>query len=502
MVAVALSSGRLSLAAPAWFVPFLGLRYMQTNPNPLKTRLLRLALVAWIALSATWYGATPLWGPAHFVFMALNAAFTVLPFAVYEWLRRHLGRSFRTTVLFAAATVAVEWLTISGSPFGSFGAGAYSQYGFLALLQFLSVGGMLGITFLIAWAGAVADWAVDAFKSGRSFARALVICAVTLAVVFVWGAVRLHRAPEPGVAGGSAVAAGSEAGGAPPSASRDSHILAAGLTAETVSMHELMPLLEQDLAEFRARTRAVHSEYLQMTKTTAKEGVDLIVWPELAGTGTFEDVAVLMEQAAELADAYDLHLAVSTMEIDPEGARRPVNQVSLVGPEGLLLARHVKFGGNFMEGTVAGEEEITTVDTALGRVGLAICWDFDFHRIVADTGEDSVDLMIVPAADWNGIDPLHGHMAVFRAIENGTTLVRQAQKGLSIIADPYGRVIDTGSGPANAIQATVVSRSVETFYPRITNILGLFATLFVTASAVVAFARRRRVAGNRSEQPA
>lgn len=490
MVGIALSSGRLSLAAPAWFVPFLGIRYMRTNPNPLKARFFRLSFVAWIALSATWYGATPIWGLAHFVFMAFNAAFTILPFAVYDWLRRRLGDRFWSTLLFAAATVALEWLTVNGSPFGSFGAAAYSQSGFLALLQFLSVGGMLSITFLIAWTGAVLDWVVEAHKSRRRFAPALALWAVVLTSVIGWGAVRLASVPD--------------AGALRPGQSSESEprVLVAGLTAHEVTMHELMPILEEDLFEFRQRTVAIHREYLEMTRAAAEEGVDLIVWPELAGTGTAADVAVLLERAGEIASAYNLHIAVAAMEIDPDGTRKPVNQLTLLGPDGGILARHVKFGGNFMEGTLAGDRKITTVETSLGRVGLAICWDYDFTRTVAETGRNSVDLMIVPAADWEGINPLHGRMAVFRAIENGHTLVRQAQNGLSIVADPYGRVVDTGTGPANAIQAIVWSGSVETIYPHITIVVGLLCTLAAVAAGVGAFVQthgqiERRARGGR-----
>jgi apolipoprotein N-acyltransferase len=34
-------------------------------------------------------------------------------------------------------------------------------------------------------------------------------------------------------------------------------------------------------------------------------------------------------------------------------------------------------------------------------------------------------------------------MAVFRAVENGVSLVRQAKNGLSIATDPYGRTLAT-----------------------------------------------------------
>ena len=45
--------------------------------------------------------------------------------------------------------------------------------------------------------------------------------------------------------------------------------------------------------------------------------------------------------------------------------------------------------------------------------------------------------------EYQAIDPIHAHMAIYRAIENGVTLVRQADNGLSIAVDPYGRVSAT-----------------------------------------------------------
>ncbi len=47
----------------------------------------------------------------------------------------------------------------------------------------------------------------------------------------------------------------------------------------------------------------------------------------------------------------------------------------------------------------------------------------------------------MPSHDWRAIDPLHGQMSVFRAIENGVSLFRQADQGLSIATDPYGWVL-------------------------------------------------------------
>lgn len=47
--------------------------------------------------------------------------------------------------------------------------------------------------------------------------------------------------------------------------------------------------------------------------------------------------------------------------------------------------------------------------------------------------------MIVPSKDWKEVLPLHTHMAVFRAIENGFSLIRGTGHGLSIAVDYQGR---------------------------------------------------------------
>ncbi|MFW5786582.1 MAG: nitrilase-related carbon-nitrogen hydrolase [bacterium] len=480
--AVALSSGRISLALPAWLVPFFALRFIQTSPYLLRKRLTRLFLIFWVALSATWYGATPLWGLPHFVFMAVNAGFTLLPYAAYTILRRHLPPSFLSTLIFPAAVVAVEWLTILGSPFGSFGAGAYSQYGVLPLLQLLSIGGVLALTFLMAWTGAVAEWALQAHRAGRRWIVPAAVWAMVMIVVFAWGLVQLQSDAASSEGSGDA----STEGAAP--------VSVMGLTAQEVSMHELMPLLEEDPAAFRGRTAEIHRDYLETSESAARNGVDLLVWPELAGVGTISDVEALTDRAAKIAGRHGIWMVVPTMALDPTGAQQAVNRAVLLGPNGSTLAEHVKFGGNFMEGTLPGDRQITVADTAIGRIGLAICWDADFPEVVSQAGRESVDILVVPAADWSGIDPLHGRMALFRAVENGTTLLRQAQGGLSIVADPYGRVLDRGSGPRNEVRAVVSPASVPTIYPRIGNILGPVSAAFVLLTALLVILRKRKVA--------
>ena len=67
----------------------------------------------------------------------------------------------------------------------------------------------------------------------------------------------------------------------------------------------------------------------------------------------------------------------------------------------------------------------------------------DFTNLIQQAGGAGVDIMMVPASDWRAIDPLHAVMASFRAIENGFSMVRQTDKGLSLAVDHLGRVISS-----------------------------------------------------------
>jgi hypothetical protein len=51
------------------------------------------------------------------------------------------------------------------------------------------------------------------------------------------------------------------------------------------------------------------------------------------------------------------------------------------------------------------------------------------------------DLFIAPSNDWTEVREMHQRMHVLRAIEQGFTLFRPTKDGVSVAADPYGRVL-------------------------------------------------------------
>lgn len=104
-------------------------------------------------------------------------------------------------------------------------------------------------------------------------------------------------------------------------------------------------------------------------------------------------------------------------------------------------------------------EDIVVVDTPVGRLGLAICYDLRFPELFRKLREQGAEWITLPSAfTWNTGDA-HWHALLrARAIENQVWLAAPGQGGYnserrrtyghSLVADPWGRVVaELGEGP-------------------------------------------------------
>jgi apolipoprotein N-acyltransferase len=481
------ASGRWTFAPAAWLAPVFALLFLHSHPR--RIRFLYFYGVYWITLSIAWYGATPIWGIAHFLFMAVNALIGALPFLADRWLAPKLRQAdaagesrlgFAATLIYPTAGTALEYLTSRFNPIGNFGALGYSQYAFPVLTQVTAITGLLGLTFLLSWFASVVVWVWDNGFAWKRVRVGVLAYATVLAVVVGYGAVRLGTAPEPG---------------------SQETVTVISFTLTETQMGELNDLLAEDREAYRREAQDVHAQYLAMTESAIAEGAEIVLWPELAVTGLEQDVQAAVEQGRALARQAGIYLAMPTFTLYPESdqtadGNRPAENVLVVAdPEGEIALEHVKYGGNLIEGTLKGSGEIQAIDTPYGTLSGIICWDTNYPGTVRQVGEQDVDILMSPAKDWPGINPLHAEMAVFRAIENGTAVVRQADEGLSIVVDAYGRTLATGEGLAatgNYVRAEVPTRGTRTLYPVIGDLVGLFSLIgFVIAAVYALFVGRR-----------
>ena len=210
----------------------------------------------------------------------------------------------------------------------------------------------------------------------------------------------------------------------------------------------------------------------RFARAAADQRADLVVFPECATTGYF-----LGERLADLAEPPDGPTAERLGEIARENALTMAvgaytqrgggvyNSQLLFGPEGECLAVYDKAH------LFASEREVCRLgaracvaETALGRVGMTVCYDFifpDYVRHLADRGAD----LIVNSTNWIGdayqretwgwTGPVTQALAATRALENGTFVAmanrvgqEEAAPGLSFtslghscIAGPSGRIL-------------------------------------------------------------
>jgi apolipoprotein N-acyltransferase len=83
--------------------------------------------------------------------------------------------------------------------------------------------------------------------------------------------------------------------------------------------------------------------------------------------------------------------------------------------------------------------------TEAGRVGVAICFDFDFAHTSRQLVRSGAELLAVPTyddADWGAAQHLqHSAMIAVRAVEHRRAVVRAASSGISQIVGPDGALL-------------------------------------------------------------
>ena len=204
----------------------------------------------------------------------------------------------------------------------------------------------------------------------------------------------------------------------------------------------------------------------------AAQRADLVVFPECATTGYF-----VGDRLAELAEPADGPSAARLAAVARENAltmavgaytRRDggiYDSQLLFGPDGACLAVYDKahlFAGE-RESCRAGDR-ICVADTALGKVGMTVCYDFIFADYVRRLGDLGAELIVNSTnwiADayqqetWGWSGPVTQSLAATRALENGTFVamanrvgVEELAPGLSFtslghscIAGPSGKIL-------------------------------------------------------------
>ena len=158
---------------------------------------------------------------------------------------------------------------------------------------------------------------------------------------------------------------------------------------------------------------------------------------------------------------------IGSIPILDEGAEKLANRSIIISPDGVIAARYDKMhlfdvdlasGETWRESfAYIGGEHPVMVQTPLGLMGLAICYDMRFPDLFSAYAKSGVDILALPSAFTVPTGEAHWHILLrARAIESAAFVIAAAQCGMhedgrqtyghSLVIDPWGTILlDMGS---------------------------------------------------------
>lgn len=213
----------------------------------------------------------------------------------------------------------------------------------------------------------------------------------------------------------------------------------------------------------------------------AAKGAQLVAFPEVVNILSEDPVyaepipgpttELLMRKAKEH------HIWIhggSISEVNPDGPRT-YNTTVLINPDGEIAARYSKlhnFDMTLPDGSSVREsdrkepgKEIVTVQTELGHLGFAICYDMRFPELFRLMALQGAQIIFLPANFTMPTGKDHWEPILrARAIENGCYIIAPDQTGVkekftaygnSMVVDPWGTVIARASDKPGVILAEI-----------------------------------------------
>jgi apolipoprotein N-acyltransferase len=461
------SNGRWIIPLGTWLAPVFILRFTRTQKPLFGLAFSLLANI--VAFIIMWPGLIPMDGIFYYLIAGGIGLLFWLPYLFDRLIAPQLKGAWATLV-FPLAWATVEYIMMLTSPFPTWGALGYTQYGNLPLMQVVSVTGLGGIAFLITWFASIANFVWEQEFAWARIYKAVGLYGGTLALVLLLGGIRLvFFAPN----------------------------------ADTVQVASVVPTPPTQALWLEALTNRpstetslqILDEYLDRSQQQARAGAKIVTWAESAIFVPAGQETLFVDRGRKLADEENIHLLMSLIEPTAGDAEMLENKVIWIEPDGNIAWQYLKTLIVPGDNQVAGDGRIQTSDTPYGRVAAAICFDLDQPILIRQAGMTGTAILFGPSDDWQEVDKIHAQMASFRAIEIGVSIVRPATEGLSFAFDYQGHVLATSdyfTSGGGIMVAHIPTKGVNTIY---TMIGDLFSWLCVAGFIILtgaAFWKRRR----------
>jgi len=240
----------------------------------------------------------------------------------------------------------------------------------------------------------------------------------------------------------------------------------------------LVAAIQMDSQDNKENNLQMVAAYLE---EAAKKGAALVVLPEvmngLSEEPEFAETIPGPTTDFLCAKACELQIWIcggSISEICSQ-TERTLNTSVLIAPTGEIVAKYSKlhnFDVTLPDGTGVCEsfkkqagKNIITVNTPLGKLGFAICYDLRFPELFRLMALEGAEIILLPANFTQATGKDHWEPLLrARAIENGCYLIAANQTGQkqqftaygnSMIIDPWGNILARAGEKPEIIYAAV-----------------------------------------------
>ncbi len=480
-IAITLAGINWTITIAAWLAPIFLLMYTR-KAKWVEMLIFFLVLVVSGMISQTGNNLFHL--PAVTIFNGISfGVLTSISYVVDKALYKR-NSSFYVSLIFPSAVILVEFVVSFG--IGTWGSIAHTQFDFKPLLQFSSISGTYGISFLVAWFASVINWLFEKRKKRHTFLTGVLIYSSIFVAVVLFGVIRvnLHSTNEKTV---KVAAVLSEI---------DVHNV---IVKEQKSLKTIANKYTHEIPPHIFSQPAFVNQLINRTKTASQQGAKIIVWNEIALILSQKQKEHLVPEIQSLCLKNKTYVLVAFLEESSEHDKKPFNNKSiLISPNGKVVWEYMKSSLHpYAETPIinAGNFKIPFIKTEYGTIGNVICADLDMPNYIKQAGKQNVDILLVPAFDWPEITPLHSEMACLEAIQFGCSIVRANGKGETAIYNYKGNTIasvNTLTSDKKILFAEVPVQSNQTFYSRAGNVLILSSFAFLIIIIITRLIKRKK----------
>jgi predicted amidohydrolase len=175
-----------------------------------------------------------------------------------------------------------------------------------------------------------------------------------------------------------------------------------------------------------------------------------------------ESHSIALQSLIAAAARHRIWVHIGSMPILNDGAEKLANRSIIISPDVAIAARYDKMhlfdvdlasGETWHESSAyVGGEQPVVVQTPLGLMGLAICYDMRFPDLFSAYAKSGVDVLTLPSAFTVPTGEAHWHALLrARAIESAAFVIAAAQCGVhedgrqtyghSLVVDPWGTIL-------------------------------------------------------------